>query len=89
MTTLSLVRNIAFNTPFVSERTLAGTTAASAAGPAPKADAAWTVAVSRGAGTPAGAERILRAAGVDPGARGESLTVQDYAAVVAARQRLR
>ena len=31
------------------------------------------------------AERILRAAGVHPGARGESLTVQDYAAIAAAR----
>jgi 16S rRNA (adenine1518-N6/adenine1519-N6)-dimethyltransferase len=42
-------------------------------------------ALARWAGTPAEAERILRAAGVDPGARGESLTVQDYAAVAAAR----
>jgi len=37
------------------------------------------------AGTPAGAERILRAAGVDPGARGESLTVADFARIAGAR----
>jgi 16S rRNA (adenine1518-N6/adenine1519-N6)-dimethyltransferase len=30
---------------------------------------------------PAEAERILRAAGVDPGARGESLTVADFARI--------
>jgi 16S rRNA (adenine1518-N6/adenine1519-N6)-dimethyltransferase len=36
-------------------------------------------ALARWAGTAADAERILRAAGVDPGARGESLTVADFA----------
>ena len=46
-------------------------------------------ALARWAGTPAEAERILHAAGVEPGARGESLTVQDYARIVGARQRLR
>ena len=38
-------------------------------------------ALARWAGTPAEAERILRAAGVDPGARGESLTVADFARI--------
>ena len=38
-------------------------------------------ALARWAGTPADAERILRAAGVDPGARGESLTVADFARI--------
>jgi ribosomal RNA small subunit methyltransferase A len=38
-------------------------------------------ALARWAGTAADAERILRAAGVDPGARGESLTVADFARV--------
>jgi 16S rRNA (adenine1518-N6/adenine1519-N6)-dimethyltransferase len=37
------------------------------------------------AGSAAEAERILRAAGVDPGARGESLTVAQFASVAAAR----
>jgi len=46
-------------------------------------------ALARWAGTAARAERILRAAGVDPGARGESLTVADYAAIAAARTRSR
>ena len=34
-----------------------------------------------------GAEGILRAAGVDPGARGESLTVADFARIAAVRAR--
>jgi 16S rRNA (adenine1518-N6/adenine1519-N6)-dimethyltransferase len=38
-------------------------------------------ALARWAGTAAGAQRILRAAGVDPGARGESLTVADFARI--------
>jgi 16S rRNA (adenine1518-N6/adenine1519-N6)-dimethyltransferase len=38
-------------------------------------------ALARWAGTAADAERILRAAGVDPGARGESLTVADFAVI--------
>jgi 16S rRNA (adenine1518-N6/adenine1519-N6)-dimethyltransferase len=42
-------------------------------------------ALARWAGTPAGAERILRDAGVDPGARGESLTVADFAGIARAR----
>jgi 16S rRNA (adenine1518-N6/adenine1519-N6)-dimethyltransferase len=42
-------------------------------------------ALARWAGTAADAERILRAAGVDPGARGESLTVADFARLAAAR----
>jgi 16S rRNA (adenine1518-N6/adenine1519-N6)-dimethyltransferase len=35
-------------------------------------------ALARWAGGPDAAERILRAAGVDPGARGESLTVAEF-----------
>ena len=38
-------------------------------------------ALARWAGTAADAERILRTAGVDPGARGESLTVADFAMI--------
>ncbi|MGH3646867.1 MAG: 16S rRNA (adenine(1518)-N(6)/adenine(1519)-N(6))-dimethyltransferase RsmA [Micromonosporaceae bacterium] len=41
-------------------------------------------ALSRWAGSPAEAERILRAAGVDPSARGEALTVSEFAAIAAA-----
>jgi 16S rRNA (adenine1518-N6/adenine1519-N6)-dimethyltransferase len=37
------------------------------------------------AGSPARAEELLRRAGVDPGARGESLGVAEYAAIAAAR----
>ncbi|MBI1759624.1 MAG: 16S rRNA (adenine(1518)-N(6)/adenine(1519)-N(6))-dimethyltransferase RsmA [Actinobacteria bacterium] len=37
------------------------------------------------AGSPAAAERVLRAAGVDPGARGEGLDVAAFARVAAAR----
>ena len=37
------------------------------------------------AGSPAKAEVLLRSAGVDPGARGESLGVAEYAAIAAAR----
>ena len=37
------------------------------------------------AGSPAEAERLLRAAGVDPGARGESLPVADFARIAQAR----
>jgi 16S rRNA (adenine1518-N6/adenine1519-N6)-dimethyltransferase len=37
------------------------------------------------AGSAPDAERVLRAAGVDPGARGESLTVAQFASVAAAR----
>jgi 16S rRNA (adenine1518-N6/adenine1519-N6)-dimethyltransferase len=40
-------------------------------------------ALARWAGGATDAERILRAAGVDPGARGESLTVADFAAIAA------
>ena len=36
------------------------------------------------AGSPAEAERLLRAAGVDPGARGESLTIAEFARVAQA-----
>ena len=35
-------------------------------------------ALARWAGGPDAAERILRGAGVDPGARGESLTVAEF-----------
>ena len=38
------------------------------------------------AGSPAAAERLLRAAGVDPGARGESLPIADFARIAQARQ---
>jgi 16S rRNA (adenine1518-N6/adenine1519-N6)-dimethyltransferase len=37
------------------------------------------------AGSPAEAERLLRAAGIDPGARGESLPVADFARIAQAR----
>jgi 16S rRNA (adenine1518-N6/adenine1519-N6)-dimethyltransferase len=37
------------------------------------------------AGSPAAAERLLRAAGVDPGARGESLPIADFARIAQAR----
>jgi 16S rRNA (adenine1518-N6/adenine1519-N6)-dimethyltransferase len=37
------------------------------------------------AGSAAAAERVLRAAGVDPGRRGEQLTVEDFARICAAR----
>jgi 16S rRNA (adenine1518-N6/adenine1519-N6)-dimethyltransferase len=36
------------------------------------------------AGSPAAAERVLRAAGVDPGARGESLPIADFARIAQA-----
>jgi len=42
-------------------------------------------ALGRWAGTPADAERILRAAGVDPSARGESLTIEEFSSIAAAR----
>jgi 16S rRNA (adenine1518-N6/adenine1519-N6)-dimethyltransferase len=42
-------------------------------------------ALARWAGTPAEAERILVAAGVDPGARGEALEVNDFARIATAR----
>jgi 16S rRNA (adenine1518-N6/adenine1519-N6)-dimethyltransferase len=38
-------------------------------------------ALSGWAGSPAEAERVLRAAGVDPGARGESLGITEFAAI--------
>ena len=41
-------------------------------------------ALSGWAGSPAEAERVLRAAGVDPGARGESLGITEFAAIAAA-----
>jgi 16S rRNA (adenine1518-N6/adenine1519-N6)-dimethyltransferase len=41
-------------------------------------------ALARWAGTPREAERILAAAGVDPGARGESLTVAEFARIAEA-----
>jgi 16S rRNA (adenine1518-N6/adenine1519-N6)-dimethyltransferase len=37
------------------------------------------------AGTPAEAERLLRAAGIDPGARGEALSVAEFARLATAR----
>jgi 16S rRNA (adenine1518-N6/adenine1519-N6)-dimethyltransferase len=45
-------------------------------------------ALSSWAGSAAEAERILREAGVDPAARGESLGVAEFAGIVAARARL-
>jgi len=42
-------------------------------------------ALAAWAGSAAEAERTLRAAGVDPGARGETLTIADFARVAAAR----
>ncbi len=42
-------------------------------------------ALARWAGTAAEAERILRAADVDPGARGEALEVADFARIATAR----
>jgi 16S rRNA (adenine1518-N6/adenine1519-N6)-dimethyltransferase len=45
-------------------------------------------ALSSWAGSPARAERILREAGVDPAARGESLGVAEFAGIVTARARL-
>jgi 16S rRNA (adenine1518-N6/adenine1519-N6)-dimethyltransferase len=44
-------------------------------------------ALARWAGTAAGAEAVLRAAGVDPAARGESLTVADFARIVVSARR--
>jgi 16S rRNA (adenine1518-N6/adenine1519-N6)-dimethyltransferase len=41
-------------------------------------------ALARWAGGPAAAERVLRAAGVDPGARGEALTVAEFTRIAAA-----
>jgi 16S rRNA (adenine1518-N6/adenine1519-N6)-dimethyltransferase len=41
-------------------------------------------ALARWAGGPDAAERLLRAAGVDPGARGESLTVAEFTRIAAA-----
>ena len=38
------------------------------------------------AGSPAAAETVLRAAGVDPSARGERLSVHEFAAIAAARE---
>jgi 16S rRNA (adenine1518-N6/adenine1519-N6)-dimethyltransferase len=43
-------------------------------------------ALSGWAGSPPEAERLLRAAGIDPGARGESLGIADFARLAAARR---
>jgi 16S rRNA (adenine1518-N6/adenine1519-N6)-dimethyltransferase len=43
-------------------------------------------ALSGWAGSPPEAERLLRAAGIDPGARGESLGVAEFARLAAARK---
>jgi len=45
-----------------------------------------TVTLSRRAGSAAEAERLLRAAGLDPGARGESLDVSQFARLAAAQR---
>jgi 16S rRNA (adenine1518-N6/adenine1519-N6)-dimethyltransferase len=45
--------------------------------------------LARWAGSAAQAERVLKAAGVDPGARGESLTVDDFAHIALARREQR
>jgi 16S rRNA (adenine1518-N6/adenine1519-N6)-dimethyltransferase len=42
-------------------------------------------ALAAWAGSPAEAERVLRAAGIDPGARGETLTITDFARIAQAR----
>ena len=42
-------------------------------------------ALATWAGSPAEAERVLRAAGVDPGARGESLGIAEFARIAAAQ----
>ncbi|MCW2892275.1 MAG: dimethyladenosine transferase [Actinomycetia bacterium] len=44
-------------------------------------------ALAAWAGTPAQAERVLRAAGVDPGARGEALTVTEFARIAQSGRR--
>jgi 16S rRNA (adenine1518-N6/adenine1519-N6)-dimethyltransferase len=41
------------------------------------------------AGSPAAAEEVLRAAGIDPGLRGEALGVTGFTAIAAARRRVR
>ncbi|NED95019.1 16S rRNA (adenine(1518)-N(6)/adenine(1519)-N(6))-dimethyltransferase RsmA [Phytoactinopolyspora alkaliphila] len=43
-------------------------------------------ALSGWAGSPASAEAVLRAAGVEPSARGEQLTVEDFTRIAAAQQ---
>ncbi len=43
-------------------------------------------ALGRWAGSPVRAEQVLRAAGVDPGARGESLTIEEFSRIAAARE---
>jgi 16S rRNA (adenine1518-N6/adenine1519-N6)-dimethyltransferase len=42
-------------------------------------------ALAAWAGSPAEAERVIRAAGLDPGARGEALTVAEFARIAEAR----
>jgi 16S rRNA (adenine1518-N6/adenine1519-N6)-dimethyltransferase len=42
-------------------------------------------ALASWAGSAAEAERLLRAAGVDPGARGETLTIADFTRIAEAR----
>jgi 16S rRNA (adenine1518-N6/adenine1519-N6)-dimethyltransferase len=42
-------------------------------------------ALAAWAGAPADAERVLRAAGIDPAARGETLTITDFARIAQAR----
>jgi 16S rRNA (adenine1518-N6/adenine1519-N6)-dimethyltransferase len=44
-------------------------------------------ALAAWAGSPSEAERVLRAAGIDPGARGEALAVADFASIAQARGR--
>ncbi len=46
-------------------------------------------ALARWAGSPAAAEESLRAAGIDPGARGESLSVVDFARLAEYRAQIR
>jgi 16S rRNA (adenine1518-N6/adenine1519-N6)-dimethyltransferase len=43
-------------------------------------------ALATWAGSAARAERLLRAAGIDPGLRGESLGIAEFAALAAARR---
>jgi len=46
-------------------------------------------ALATWAGSPANAEAALRAAGVDPGARGETLTITEFAGIAAAAPRMK
>ena len=53
--------------------------------PAGRDNLALRAALAGWAGSAPEAERLLRAAGIDPGARGESLSVAEFARLAAAR----